>query len=285
MRAVIATTLALLATAAPAAAAPRADAADPAVISTGHVDLGPHFVNGNWTVALRDDTVQPAVWRDLDDVVLQANDKAKIAVPADRAYSFLGKPGEQLWVIPQVQQPGVIWPGWNTQDPEVEAQVVREVTWSLDAVDGPGAFTLFLNSDFGRPTPVFDSRTPYPQQTGIDVGTHVHGNWTFTHPGTYRLKITMTAHLENNTTVKDQQTLTLQAGETSTPTPAGERSEAVQPRAGERSEPIPATTPSSPTSAEAASTTGNLPGAIAAGGTLVLLLVLVYFVRRRRTTK
>ncbi|MFI5712717.1 TIGR03773 family transporter-associated surface protein [Kribbella sp. NPDC051620] len=182
------------------------------VIADGHVDLGPRFVHGRWTIQLRDDTGDPVVWRPLENVVVQATDKAELSVPADPAYSFLGKAGQKVWVIPQVQQPGVVWPGWNTQDPEVAKRVDREVTWSLNGVDGPGTFTLFLNSDFGKPAPVFDSRKPFPQETGIDVNTHVHGNWTFSAPGTYLLDITMRAELTDGTTVTDHRPLRLYAG-------------------------------------------------------------------------
>lgn len=196
---------------APAATAP-APPTDQVVIADGHVDLGPRFVDGKWTIQLRDDTGAPTVWRPLENIVVQATDKAALAVPADPAYSFLGAAGAKVWVIPQVQQPGVVWPGWNTQEPEVAKRVDREVTWSLNGVDGPGTFTLFLNSDFGKPSPVFDSRKPFPQETGVDVNTHVHGNWTFSAPGTYVLDITMTAKLTDGTTVTDRRPLRLYAG-------------------------------------------------------------------------
>ncbi|GAA1555830.1 hypothetical protein GCM10009804_10870 [Kribbella hippodromi] len=183
------------------------------VISDGHVDLGPRFVDGAWTIQLRDDTADPAVWQPLDNVVLHATGKTQVAVPDDPAYTFLGKPGQKIWVIPQVQQAGVVWPGWNTQDPEVTARVDRDVTWTLEGMQGPGTFTLFLNSDFGKPSPVFDSRKPYPQQTGIDVNTHVHGNWTFDAPGSYLLEIAMTAKLTDGRQVTDRRTLRLYAGD------------------------------------------------------------------------
>ncbi|GAB2673476.1 choice-of-anchor M domain-containing protein [Kribbella swartbergensis] len=183
------------------------------VISNGHVDLGPRFVDGTWTVQVRDDTTEPAVWRELEDVVLQATNKAQVAVPNDPAYAFLGTPGQKLWVIPQVQQDGVIWPGWNTQDREVATRVDREVTWRLDGVRGPGAFTLFLNSDFGKPAPVFDSRKPFPQETGIETNTHVHGNWTFDAEGAYSLDIAMTARLTDGQQVTDRRTLRIYAGD------------------------------------------------------------------------
>jgi putative ABC transporter-associated repeat protein len=207
------TTATLTTTSVPAAARLMPQATEPRVIADGHVDLGPRFVDGRWTIQLRDDTVDPVVWRPLEDVVLQVTGKAQVSVPADPAYSFLGKSGQKIWVIPQVQKAGVIWPGWNTQDSQVATRADREVTWSLQGVDGPGAFTLFLNSDFGKPAPVFDSRKAYPQETGIDVNTHVHGNWTFDAEGTYLLDIAMTAKLADGSTVTDRRPLRLYAGD------------------------------------------------------------------------
>ncbi|WP_254897568.1 TIGR03773 family transporter-associated surface protein [Kitasatospora sp. NA04385] len=175
----------------PPAAAADGDA--PTVIADGHVDLGPRFDQGRWTIGIRDDSGPAPVWRDPDHVVLQAVDAAAVTVPADPAFAFLGTPGAKVWLLPQVQQPGVLWPGWNSQDPSVLHAVDREVTWRLESVRGPGRFTLFLNGSFGTPEQVFDSARPLPQETGIETNSHVHGNWAFTAPGSYLLGIRMTA--------------------------------------------------------------------------------------------
>lgn len=161
------------------------------VLADGHVDLGPRLVDGRWTIQLRDDAPRPPVWRELGDVVLVARDAARVELPDDPAYAFLGRPGARVWLLPQVQQEGVLWPGWNTQAPEVVRRVRREVTWRLLRVRGPGHFVLFLNGAFGAPQMVFDSAKPLPQETGIDVDTHVHGNWVFSAPGTYLLEVEM----------------------------------------------------------------------------------------------
>lgn len=170
---------------------PVAHAAQPTVIGDGHVDLGPRLVDGRWTFQLRDDTGTEPVWRDLSDVVLQVADVAKTTIPEDPAYAFLGTPGGAIWVLPQVQSPGVVWPGWNTQDPSVAGVIGREVDWRLHGVDGPGRFELFLSGNFGAPEPIFSSDKPYPQETGVEAGTHVHGNWVFTVPGAYSLDLEM----------------------------------------------------------------------------------------------
>lgn len=234
----------------------------PVVIEDGHVDIGPRFVDGKWRVQLRDDTVAPPAWRELRDVVLKAGDSSVIEVPSDERFSFLGVPGSKVWLFPQVQQPGVLWPGWNTQDPQVAADVRREMTWTLHQVRGPGKMLLFLNGAFGEPLHIFDSGKPMPQHSTIETNTHAHGNWVFTTQGTYQLDIEMSATLNNGTTVGDRQTLTVVAGDGPIPTSAA----------------LPASVPASVPSA------GGFPWPYlaAALGVLVLLLVVVLLVRRRR---
>ncbi|MFA3875815.1 TIGR03773 family transporter-associated surface protein [Streptomyces sp. MMCC 100] len=182
------------------------------VIADGHVDIGPRFAEDGWTVQIRDDTVDPAVWRDTDDVVLQVKDTARIKVPDTEEFGFLGKPGDDVWVLPQAQQQGVVWPGWNSQDPQVAATVAREVTWELTDVTGPGHFVLFLNGAFGTPEVVFDTVERLPQETGIEVNSHVHGNWAFTEPGTYLVGVRMTATTKDGKTHDSRRTLRFSVG-------------------------------------------------------------------------
>ncbi|MEU4095847.1 TIGR03773 family transporter-associated surface protein [Streptomyces sp. NPDC026673] len=182
------------------------------VIGDGHIDMGPRFDHGRWTVQIRDDTGKPAVWRDTDDVVLQVKDLAKVEVPQDKAFAFLGKPGSHVWLLPQVQQDGVLWPGWNSQEPKVAATVEREVTWQLTDVNGPGDFILFLNGSFGTPGVIFDGRKRLPQETGIEVNSHVHGNWAFTRPGTYLIQVRMSAKTKDGGSHTDTRTLRFSVG-------------------------------------------------------------------------
>lgn len=182
------------------------------VIADGHVDLGPRFLGGAWHLQIRDDHVRPVVWRNLPDVVLQAVDAAAVTVPADPAFAFLGQAGVRVWVLPQTQQPGILWPGWNTQDPSVIPKVNREATWRLHGVTGPGKFALFLNGNFGAPQILFDSAKSFPQETGIEVGSHVHGNWVFGAPGSYVLDIEMLASTVDGSAVTDRQQLRIFVG-------------------------------------------------------------------------
>lgn len=201
----------------------RQIADEQAVLNTGHIDLGPKFDNGEWTWLINDDAARTdpnavSMWRRPQNTVLQLTDAAILSAPDDPAYSFLGvSPGADLWVVPQTQDPDVVWLGWNTQDPQVMSQVDRGVTMALAGVQGPGALVVFLQSgSFEAPTVVWDSRLPN-EPAWVDVNTHTHATWAFTEPGIYLVNITVQATLLDGSTVSDTQPLRLAVG-TSTST-------------------------------------------------------------------
>ncbi|WP_051795101.1 TIGR03773 family transporter-associated surface protein [Kibdelosporangium aridum] len=263
-------TLALLALLAPVAVGQTRK-----VVADGHIDMGPRFVDGKWTVQIRDDTVSPAVWRDLSDVVVQVPDVAKTQIPTDPVYGFLGQAGSPVWLLPQVQRPGVVWPGWNTQDPEVVAKVGKEVTWRLAGVRGPGTFKLFVSGNFGAPEVIFDSAKPYPQETGVESNTHVHGNWAFSAPGTYLLDVEMTGTANDGKALADRRTLRMHVGderpESAFDIPATSSAPSLQEKPAAESTPV-----AQPVEAQAN------PWVWVAGAVGVLGLVVVLLVLRRR---
>ncbi|SDE16227.1 TIGR03773 family transporter-associated surface protein [Glycomyces harbinensis] len=189
------------------------------VIADGHIDVGPRFVDGEWTVQLRDDRASESVWRDLEDVVLQVPDTALFPIP-EGDYGFLGEPGQEIYMLPQVQAPGIVWPGWNTQDASVIEAVPGPVDWNLQAVDGPGAFTLFLTGTFGGAEVLFDSSQTLPQTIAVPENTHAHGNFTFAEAGVYRLTAEFTATTADGETVSDTKDLQLAVGDATDPNEA-----------------------------------------------------------------
>ncbi|WJK42875.1 TIGR03773 family transporter-associated surface protein [Solwaraspora sp. WMMA2056] len=201
--------------AAPALAAAAQQDGSRVVIDDGHVDMGPELAGADWTIRLKDDTVSPPVWRELADVVLHVKDNAKITVP-DNA-DFLGAPGDEVWLLPQGQRSGIVWPGWNTQHPSVVAGVRGQVTWTLAGVDGPGRFVLFLTGSFGESEVLFNSADRLPQRLDVPINTHAHGNWAFSEPGIYRLAFEMSATTTSGSTVTDSRTLTLAVGDATDP--------------------------------------------------------------------
>ncbi len=182
------------------------------VAAAGHVDIGPRIIDGEWRLQVRDDRNPPQVWRELEDMIFQVVDQAKIQVPPSAAFSFLGASGEEVWILPQTEQPGVLWPGWNTQDISVTSAVPGGVAWSIDSVEGPGTFSLFFIDSFGGPQVLFEGSNGFPQKTDIPWNTHAHGNWAFSEAGTYCLGITMSATTAAGEQVSDSKILEYQVG-------------------------------------------------------------------------
>ena len=189
------------------------------VLDDGHIDFGPTLNTGEWIVQTHDDTSSPSYWRMLSDVVAQVNDTSKLTIPDDDAYAFLGlEPGTEAWVIPQVRRPGVIWAGWNTQEPNVLDSLSMGTTLSILGVDGPGDVSVYLQSgNFGEPDPLWSTFEPFPQESWIEVNTHTHANWVFSEPGVYLVELEFSGDLVDGTAVAARDTLRFAVGDETDP--------------------------------------------------------------------
>jgi surface-anchored protein len=184
-----------LAAAAVVAPAP-ALAAEQVVLSTGHVDaIDVHYENSAFVLKVRDDTVSPAVTRDPADVTFHAKPESEITVPDVPSYAFLGAPGSKVWILPQIQDPNLLWPGWETLNLPTGTFTGGKIRLSLVGVEGPGAVSVFVNDAFGAAQVLFRSDDGLPD--AIDVGDHVHAhaNWAFGALGEYTLKFQVEATL------------------------------------------------------------------------------------------
>ena len=183
-------------------------------ISAGHVDLGPRLIDGQWRAGLRHDAESGAVWRDPNQTVLRVSDAAIMTAPDSADYPFLADvAGKPVYVVPQTQNPNVVWLGWNTQDPAVTATIDRGLTMRVGPVSGPGRAWLFLQSGtFGKPLLLADSAAA-PGDVWIDSGTHVHANWAFSAPGTYTATVTFLGTTTSGEAVAASTTLRFAVGD------------------------------------------------------------------------
>ena len=183
-------------------------------ISVGHVDLGPRLIDGQWRAGLRHDAETGAVWRDPNQTVLRVGDAAIMTAPDSDDYPFLADvAGKPVYVVPQTQNPSVVWLGWNTQDPAVTATIDRGLTMRVGPVSGPGRAWLFLQSGtFGKHLLLADSGAA-PGDVWIDSGTHVHANWAFSAPGTYTATVTFLGTTTAGEAVSASTTLRFAVGD------------------------------------------------------------------------
>jgi putative ABC transporter-associated repeat protein len=197
----------------------QAEANDRAVLPAGHIDIGPRYRDGKWTIQIHDDSAVPSVWRSPADTVLQVRDTARRPVPDDPGYAFLGeKPGTNVYVVPQTQQQDVVWIGWNTQDPGVLKAITRGVTMDLRGVQGPGRVTVYLQSgNLGAPQVLWNSTTAFPQPLWVETNTHTHANWVFAQPGIYLLAVDISADLADGSRVTGGAVLRFAVGDQTEP--------------------------------------------------------------------
>ncbi|GAA1555862.1 hypothetical protein GCM10009804_10910 [Kribbella hippodromi] len=189
---------ALVLTVAPAQAA--------TTISSGHVDaIDVDWTGSALTLDLKDGTVTPAVDRNPADVVLNAVSTSKTTVPSNSAYAFLGTPGSPVWILPQTQASGIVWPGFSTEDVPSGVLSGNAVTVKLVSVAGPADVSVYTTNALGTPTVWFDSGNGLPDTRSIPVSTHSHANWAFEAAGTYTVVFEVTATTSGGTAISTGQ--------------------------------------------------------------------------------
>jgi surface-anchored protein len=212
------------------------------VLETGHVDIGPRLRDGRWAIQIHDDHAVPSVWREPADTVLRVRDTARQQVPDDPAYAFLGEqPGTGVHVVPQTEKAGVVWIGWNTQDPGVIGAISRGLTLTLRGV----------------------------QPLWVEANTHTHANWVFGRPGTYLLAVDISADLADGSTATASTVLRLAVGDTTEPD--FDTAFTAPPTAGSG----PAAAAASPPSSGTGQTT-----ALISAGVLAVLIIAVFVARQ-----
>jgi surface-anchored protein len=178
------------------------------VLAQGHVDAVHMTLTGNQLdLKLREDVTGEKVEHESSDVVLHVTDAAQLTVPDGAAFAFLGSPGQTVWLVPEVQNPEVVWAGWDAEAIPTGALRDNQLELELSTVTGPGDVHLFNNSPVGEPIMLFN---PQDGPDSIDFragpGNHSHANWTFSKPGKYELTFTASGLLANGSPVSDSAT-------------------------------------------------------------------------------
>lgn len=124
--------------------------------------------------------------------------------------AFLGPPGSDLWLIPEVRNPDVVWAGWNSESPN-PAEVTGDLGPRVSEVDGRGRVGISLTGL--APTVLVDPGDGLPDVIGVPLGTHAHANWAFGGEGTYRITAEVTATLAAGRAVADRDVFTIAVGD------------------------------------------------------------------------
>ncbi|MFI2651110.1 choice-of-anchor M domain-containing protein [Micromonospora fulviviridis] len=183
--------VALVATALPAQAATTSAV----VFNTGHLDLvDVAYEAGALEVGVHDEDND--IEYGADEVKLVVKPQAKVTVPADPAFAFLGTPGvSKVWVLPQIQNTNLIWPGIAAEEIEAGVFAGDALTLSVQSVTGPGQLAIYTENAVGQPTILADSGDGLPDAITVTAGAHTHANWAFDKAGTYCVTVRATGTL------------------------------------------------------------------------------------------
>jgi surface-anchored protein len=156
----------------------------------GHTDVGVVYELGAWNLHIgRHDDIPPMEYAPTEAILGVDLLAAGTTVPANPQYGFLGTAGSPVWILPEVQNPSILFLGFGTEELSDGLFVGDQVTMSLQAVRGPGQFSVYEVGVFGSPTVFMNSGNGI---TGADsivlpAGGHQHANWAFSTPGTYEV--------------------------------------------------------------------------------------------------
>jgi surface-anchored protein len=162
------------------------------VLATGHVDvIGVAYEDGELDLHVHDEEndaeYQPG------EVTLQALPAAETTVPADPAFGFLGAPGDPVWILPQLENPDLLFAGLATEEIEAGDLAGDQVQVTL-AVIGPGDVAVYIEDELGLPSEIlFDTDDGSRDMFTLTAGGHVHANWAFSEPGNYHWVVAATA--------------------------------------------------------------------------------------------
>ncbi|WP_066948704.1 TIGR03773 family transporter-associated surface protein [Streptomyces lushanensis] len=184
------------------------------VLDNGHIDVAARVVDGRMQIHIKDGTVAgKTAWREPSSVVLHVRSAAKREIPDGDDFAFLGRPGDPVWLLDQVQQEGLLWPGWSTENIE-PGRTRGAVRFTLAKAEGPGSFALYNYDGMSGATIRFHSGDGVPDSFDVPPNTHAHGGWAFGGEGVYRLTFTMSGTLADGSPVSDTETVTFVVGAT-----------------------------------------------------------------------
>jgi surface-anchored protein len=157
------------------------------ILSTEHVDVGVNYADGEWDLHVHDETNDAEY--EPGDVILRVNAAAQTTVPDNPLFNFLGAPGGPVWILPNTQNPDLLFLGIGAEELESGLFVGDSVTLRLHGLSGPGHFALFDFNSLGEPLALMNSRDGFSAADAFTVipGGHSDLNWAFSAPGLYTL--------------------------------------------------------------------------------------------------
>ena len=173
---------------------------DPVEIARGHLDVRLTQASGEggltYGLAVKDDSLTNArtsVLRTVGSTTLTVAPNARFVRPAslsDPSYDVLGPVGTATYVLPETQNSDIVWPGLSTEGIDYAALPEgADLTLHLAQAPEGARVAFFQGGTFGAGAKVHFDSTKGDGLVHTTEATHMHGNWVFSAPGTYRIEV------------------------------------------------------------------------------------------------
>mgnify|MGYP000996176358 CR=1 FL=1 len=173
---------------------------DPVEIGRGHLDVRLTQASGDggltYGLAVKDDSLTNArtsVLRTVGSTTLTVAPNARFVRPAslsDPSYDVLGTVGTATYVLPETQNSDIVWPGLSTEGIDYAALPDgADLTLHLAQAPEGARVAFFQGGTFGAGAKVHFDSSKGDGLVHTTEATHMHGNWVFSAPGTYRIEV------------------------------------------------------------------------------------------------
>lgn len=161
-------------------------AAQSLTLNQGHVDaFNVTAPGGQLQLNLKEDVTGSHVQHESSEVLLEVGDNAWTEETAQ-----IPEIGTGSYFLPQAQQAGLLWPGWDTFG--VADAGIDTITLNFAQVAGPGEVYVWQTGSFGGSQAVTADGSINLRSGSQIVQAqpgHTHANWAFTQPGTYTMDV------------------------------------------------------------------------------------------------
>ena len=173
---------------------------DPVEIARGHLDVRLTQASGEngttYGLAVKDDSLTAArtsVMRTVGSTTLTVAPNARFVRPAslsDPSYDVLGPVGTATYVLPETQNSDIVWPGLSTEGIDYAALPEGgDLTLHLAQAPEGARVAFFQGGTFGAGAKIHFDSSKGDGLVHTTEATHMHGNWVFSAPGTYRIEV------------------------------------------------------------------------------------------------
>ncbi|AMN69089.1 choice-of-anchor M domain-containing protein [Corynebacterium pseudotuberculosis] len=157
-------------------------------ISKGHVDISPKEIDDSLALVIKDESGQhdsKAVLREPNSVTFVVPQSSKTLLKGD--IKDIAKKGDRVYMLPEVQKTGLVWPGFSTEEIYAETEDNYEFTITPKHTPEGGKWVAYSGDAGSSENRIGDSSGEHVYKA--EGSTHRHLNWVFTKPGKYTMEV------------------------------------------------------------------------------------------------